>query len=914
MTPRELLRRIWFLLNRERITRELEEEMRIHIEFRAESLRKIPVGENIAHATAQSNGQNETDAAHERARRRFGNATTIQQRSRDMWGFIRLDDIVADVRFSIRRLTRHPAFAGSVIGVMAIGIGATTAMFSAVDAALLRPLPFMHPEQLVTLPDMSVPFDPGTNQRRSTQSRLDLSDARNMPDLFSSAAAYAAGGLNLPDPENPARLKAGVVTANFFTTLGVKPVNGRTFVEEEGKPGGADVVVLSYGLWQRQYGGGDIKGLRVQLSTRTYEVIGVMPQGFGFPKESDLWIPMTVPTTFQTFEAFRNFLPTNVIARMADGIDVKSASARLIAKQMQRRPALDSLSKTFFDEMMLEERAKGAVRPLQRELVGDQRNALFVLLGATGLLLLIACVNVTNLLLSHATQRRRELTLRQVLGATRVRIIRQLLTESVMLSLSGAIVGIAIAPLALSLIRALMPASLVGVSPASIDIRVLAFAAILAIVTGIAFGLWPALGSTNKSDSEVIKSGSGHGATAASAGRARRALVSAELALAVMLLIGAGLMLRSFGKLVNRDNGMQTSHVATLELTIPRSSGGRAALLQNIDGILTRLSATPGIEAAGVVNDLPLSGSRGIGLMISGASAIPKQNSSDLNARYILASGGYFKAMGIRLLRGRVFTVADDSLAPRTTVIAKSMADKMWPGLDAVGRTVEFGLGGGGGGGDGHPFTVIGVVSDVVETKPEGVPDMQMYISAYSQTPNSLAIVARGSLPEQAMLAQLKDAVRGVDKSQAVFNVRMMDDVVSRAVMPRRTNTLLIAAFAALALVLASVGVYAVVSHGVSHRTRELGIRSALGASGADLVRLISNEMLWVTVLGVVVGLAGAWALAQTLSGLVYGVEVHDGFTFTIVPIALVVPTLLATLLPARRVLRLNPAEVMRAD
>ncbi|MEP6778317.1 MAG: ABC transporter permease [Gemmatimonadaceae bacterium] len=902
MSIRELRTRIWYFFNRERVTHDLEEEMRIHVQFRAESLQKaslgrIEVGEGIAYANA---------------RRRFGNATTMQQRSRDMWGFMRLEDFVGDVKFSFRRLSRQPAFAISVIGVMAIGIGASTAMFSAVDAALLRPLPFGKPEQLVTLPDIDVPFDAGTGQPRAQNSRIDLLDTRNMPELFSSTAAYAAGGLNLADPENPARLKAGVVTSNFFSTLEVKPFIGRTFVGEEGKPGGGDVVVLSYGLWQRQYGGRDIKGIRVTLSTRTFEVIGVMPKGFGFPKESDLWIPMSVPTTFQTYEAFRNFLPTTTFARMANGVDFKSASARLMTKEMQRRPLLDSLSKTYFDEMIAQERAKGAVRPLQRELVGDQRNALFVLLGATGLLLLIACVNVTNLLLSHASQRHRELAVRQVLGATRIRIIRQLLTESVLLSVAGAVIGIVVAPLALSLMRALMPASLVGLAPASLDLRVLAFAALLAVVTGVAFGLWPALGSANKSDSEVIKSGNGHGATAAGAGRARCALVSAELALAVMLLIGAGLMLRSFDKLLNRDNGMRTNQVATLELTIPRSSGGRAALLQNIDGILRRLSSLPGIEAAGVVNDLPLSGSRGIGLMISGQSAIPKQQNSELNARYILASGGYFKAMGIPLLSGRVFTVADDSLAPRTAVIAKSMANKMWPGLAAVGRRFEFGLGGGGG--DGRPFTVIGVVADVVETKLESTPDMQMYISAYSQTPNSLAIVARGTLPEHTLLAHLKDAVLRVDKSQAVFNVRMMDEVVSKSVAPRRTNTLLIAAFAALALLLASVGVYAVVSHGVSHRTRELGIRSALGASGSDLVRLISSEMLWVTIIGIVVGLAGAWALAKTLSSLVYGVDVHDGFTFAIVPLALIIPTLLATLLPARRVLRLNPAEVMRAE
>ena len=896
MNSGQLWRRVWYLMNRNRITRELEEEMRSHVEFRARSLQDAGVSEESAHAAA---------------RRKFGNTITIQQQSRDMWGFAGLEELTTDLRFALRRLAQRPAFTAAVVGVMAIGIGATTAMFSAVDAALLRPLPFVSPEQLVTLPDIDVPFNPGIGERDQRASRLDLADVRKMPELFISAAAYAAGGLNLTDLQNPARLKAGVVTSNFFSTLGVRPLIGRTFVESEGVPRSADVVVLSYGFWQRQYGGLDIKGLRIALGARTFEVIGVMPRGFGFPEESDLWIPMTVPTTFQTFEAFRNFLPSKSIARMAVGLDVKSASARLMAREMQQRLALDSMSQTHLDDMLKEERTKGAVRPLQRELVGDQSNALFFLLGATGLLLLIACVNVTNLLLSHAALRKRELAVRQVLGATRIRIIRQLLTESVLLSLTGAAVGMAVASLAMSLMRALMPVSLVGLAPVSLDLRILGFATLLAVITGVAFGLWPAIGSTRQSDTEAIKSGSGHGATGAGAGRARRALVSAELALAVMLSIGAGLMLRSYDRLLNRDNGMRTNQVGTLELTIPRTSGGRAGLLRNINAVLSRLTSIPGIQTAGVVNDLPLNGSRGIGLMVAGGMNKPKPG-EDQFARYILASGGYFRTMGISLLRGRLFTSADDSLAPKTVIIAKTMAEKMWPGLDPVGRTIELGTAGGAG--DGNPITIIGVVADVVETKLESDPGMQMYFSAYSQTPNSLAIVARGALPEQTLLAHLKGAVRSVDRSQAVYNVRMMDAVVSSSVAPRRTNTRLIVTFAALALILTSIGVYAVVAHNVSHRTRELGIRSALGANGSDLVRLISREMLWVTVAGIATGLGGAWALAKTLSSLVYGVDVHDGFTYAIVPLALVVPTLLATLLPARRVLRLSPADVMRTD
>ena len=948
---REWLRRCWYFLHRDAVTRDLEEEMRIHVEFRAESLRKLAIGEHIAHASAESDihdninhninhsinqhinqhinhndnhdindininsnsNNSETKIDHDtlsRARRRFGNTTTIQQRSRDMWGFARLDELTHDLQFSLRRLVKRPGFTLSVVGVMAIGIGATTAMFSAVDAALLRPLPFRNPGQLVTLPILRVPFDPGANNQQPVHF-YDMTDARAMTDVLTSIAAYAAGGLNLSDPETPIRLKAGVVTSNFFNTLGVSAFRGRTFVDHEGVPGGADVVVLSYGLWQRQYGSRDVVGLHIIMNSKSYEVVGVMPPRFNFPSESDLWIPMTIPTTFETFSAFRGFLPTTVIGRMAPAMTAPVTSARLITVVKQAREAIKDSKRHGIDEMIANAQKDGAALPLQRQLVGDRTSALLMLLGATGLLLLIACVNVTNLLLSQAAERRRELTLRQVLGATRARIVRQLLTESIVLSMSGALVGLLVAPFALSLMRALIPKSLAGVSPASLDWRVLAFATVLALVTGVAFGMWPAIGSSRQSDSDVIKSGSGHGSTAAHSGRARRALVSAELALTVMLLIGAGLMLRSFDALMSKDSGMRPSQVATLEMAFPSKRDGRAERLRRVDEILTRLTSMPGIESAGAINDLPLNGVGGIGLNIS-VQGIPEPKGQDMRfARYLMATGGYFKTMGIKLQKGRLFTAADDSLAPKVAVISATMAKVYWPNIDPIGRTFSFG---GRPGGNDPQITVVGVVADVLESKLEQDPEPQMYLSFYAEAPTTVAIIARGEIAEKTLLSHLQDAVRGADKSQAVFNVRMMSEVVSVSVAPRRTNTVLIAAFAGLALLLASVGVYAVVAHGVSYRTRELGIRSALGANGFDLVRMISQEMVWVAAIGVVVGIGGAWALAKTFSSLVYGVDVHDPITFALVPIALLIPTILATLLPARRAGRVNPAEVMRAD
>lgn len=912
----EAVRRIWYLLRREQVTRELEEEIRIHIELRAEWMQTQERLQHSRHhqTTNALSVQNDAayvmsnDTAHRAARKRFGNRTLIQERSKDMWGFGSAEELSRDFRFATRRLARRKTFALSVIAVMAVGIGAVTAMFSAVDAALIRPLPFLHPEQLVTLPPIRVPFDPGSNSRMSASRSFDFRDATAMRNVFSEVAAYAAGGLNLGDPDHPARLKAGVVTANFFRTLGINAFRGRTFAANEGNPGGPRVAILSHGLWQRQFGGRDITGLQIVLSAKTYDVIGVAPPGFGFPAESDLWIPMTVPTTPETFGAFRNFLPTTVIGRVVDSIAPRVASAQLLERLKQSRAAMNEPKHLNFDDTIDEATVKGAARPLQRELVGDRRSALMFLLAATGLLLLVACVNVTNLLLSQATLREREIAVRQVLGASRVRIVRQLLTESVVLSATGALIGIALAPVMLRVMRALLPTSLAGVASATIDLRVITFAALIALVTGLAFGLWPALGSTRRSHAETIKGGGGHGATTAGAKGARRALVLAELALTVMLLIGAGLMLRSFDKLLRLDSGMRVENVATLEMSIPRGApGGRAEILRHMDAILGQLAATDGIVAAGVVNDLPLSGAGGIGLSIE-VDGAPRVKGEEMTfARYLLASGGYFKAMGITLLAGRTFTAADDSLAPKVAIISSGMARKYWPDRDAVGRTFRLA-------GDSTGMTIVGVVSDVREGKLENDPGLQMYLPIHAQTPASLAIVARGSLAPRALLSHLQDAVRSVDKSQAVYNVRMMEDVLSKSVAPRRTNTILISLFAAVALALAVVGVYAVVAHNVSNRSRELGIRSALGATGSHLLRMISREMLWVSVAGVAIGVTGAWALAKTLESLVYEVDVHDPLTYVVVPLALLVPIAFATFIPARRAMRVNPADVMRAD
>ena len=897
MTFGELWRRAVHLVRRSSAADDLREEMQLHVELRARANGGAGMGDAEAHASA---------------RRQFGNETVLRQMSRDAWGFIWAEHAARDARFAVRRVVQRPAFSVAVIGILALGIGSSVAMFSAVDAAMLRPLPFADPAKLVTLREVVVPLDPGTGVRDTPGQRfVRVGDILDHPAIFSHAAVYAAGAMNLADAQHPSRLKVGVVSGDFFGTLGVAPASGRAFGPSEAVPNGPKLVMLSYGFWQRQFGGTEMLGKSIMLNNTTFQVVGVMPRGFGFPAESDVWIPMSLPNTFDTFSAFRGYLPTMVIARVAPAATLASASAWLMAEWTARaaEEATSSVDKNyrFLGKAVLRLKASGVLEPLQRQLTGTRRTALLVLLGATTLLLLVTCANVTNLLLSQAATRRHEIAMRAVLGASRGRIIRQLLTESIVLAAAGTTAGMALAPVMLGTMRALLPAQLSGVAPATIDLRVLAFASGLALATGVAFGLWPAVGTSRSAPAETIKSG-GRSATERGAGRARRALVGAELALTVILLVGSLLMLRSFSRLMSLDRGMETSQVGTLEMAFGNNGGGRTDQLAKMESMIIRLAAVPGVTSVGAVNDIPLARGGGIAVQIKPDGAVPASegSASQIYPRYLMASGEYFATMGIALKRGRTFTAADDSLAPPVVIVSESMARAFWPGVDAIGHTFTMM--------SPKPITVVGVVADVLEQTLESSNLIQMYFPIAEVTPSNVALVARGSLDGDALLARMREAVRAVDPAQAIFNVRTMDEVVSNSVAPRRTNTLLISAFAAIALLLSAVGVYAVVSFSVTQRRREFGIRCALGASGRGIVALVAREMTLIAAIGLVVGVAGAWALSKVLSSLIYGVSVHDPATFVIAPLLLLIPAAVAMALPARRAAAVSPAEVMRAD
>jgi putative ABC transport system permease protein len=884
-------RRLWLFLDRDRVRRELEEEMQLHRDLRARALERggvAPVDAALA------------------ARRRFGHDVTLAERGQESWGFRRGDELRWNVRYALRRLANRSAYAATIVLVMGLGIGATTAMFSAVDAVMLRSLPFRDPGRLVSLTGVELPFASSQGKPADVRATIDLDDVAAMPELFSSVAAFAAGPLNLPDPDRPLRIRAGVVTDGFFRTLGVEPALGRTFAKEETVPGAGAVVVLSDGLWRRRYGARDMVGEAILLDDQRYQVIGVMAPGFSFPQQSDIWIPMSVPTTPATFAAFGGMLSWQVVARLAPGVEMGSANNRLLQRWERKLDGPDSRSgqREFRDEVLVGLRSGGTLEPLKGSLSGTRAKALLVLLGATTLLLLIACANVTNLLLSDAATRTREMALRTALGASRGRVFRQVLTESLILALGGIVTGLLLAPVILQALGTLMPPELAGVAAPKIDWRVLAFASSLGLVTGVGFGLWPARTASRTDPGETIKRSGNPLATGRRSSRTSRSLIVVEVALSLMLLVGSGLLLRSFANLMGVDRGMETANVASLELSFAGAMPN-AVRLARIEAMLERLRRTQGVESAAVTNDLPLSDAAepfrlGIVEPVPGG------------ARYLPISPNYFGTLGISLRRGRDFTPRDDSLAPPAVIINETLARRQFPDVDPVGRQLTARAAPNTG--RRTAYTVVGVVANAreLDLSAEALP--QLYFPMYQFTPTTFALVARGRGEPAALLAALQNAVRAVDASQALGRARMMDQVVRESVATERTNVLLISLFAGLALVLAALGVYAVVAHGVTQRGREFGIRTALGATGGNLLVMVSGEIFVVVALGIAIGLAGAWAGARVLDATVFGVAVHDPATFAIGAAVLAFVAMTAAVLPLRRVFRVNAVDVIRSE
>jgi putative ABC transport system permease protein len=821
-----------------------------------------------------------------------------------------METLFQDVRFALRTLWTNRGFALVAVAALALGVGANSAIFSVVNAVVLRPLPYRDPERLVAL-------WVGLNQKGFEEievSAPEFTDFRTRSSAFERVAAYAAGGFNMTGAGEPERVQGLFATADFFPALGVAPLKGRVFAEEEDRPGGDNVVLISHSLWQRRFGSDEnVVGKSVTLNGNACTVVGVMPASFHFPdNDTDIWKPMAFDADLLgPNNRGSHFL--NVVGRLKEGFDVGRANAELSALA---RTVGGENPNTYPRGMT------ALVRPLQEEVVGESvRKPLFVMLGAVGLVLLIACANVANLLLARAASRRKEVAVRTALGASRWRIVRQLLTESLLLSLAGGAIGLVLALWGVDLLVALAPAGTPRVAEVGLDARVVGFTFAVSLLTGVIFGLAPALHASKVDLNESLKDGSRGATEGPKRGRLRGLLVVAEFAVALVLLAGAGLLLKSFVRVQEESPGFDASHVLTMRVVLPEAKyKGYEEHRAFFSNLFARLRRLPGVEAVGANNLLPFSGGGGSrGFLIEGQPVPPGQPHPEEQLRFI--TPGYFEAMSIPLLRGRDISERDVNGAPRVALVSRSMAERHWPGEEVIGK--RFAYSGIGRGQDQNPdwIEIVGVVGDVkhrgldIDSRPEiYVPVHQPLFANRPTPPLSLYVAMRTKGDPAALGTAARREVLAVDPEQPVANMKTMTQRIAESVAPRRFNMALLGLFAGVALLLAVVGIYGVMSYAVARRTHEIGVRVALGAQGRDVLRLVLGQGMWLALAGVGLGLSIAYAATRVMSSLLYGVSATDTLTFAVVSLLLTAAALLACLIPARRATKVDPMEALRYE
>jgi len=801
-----------------------------------------------------------------------------------------LENLSQDIRYGVRMLLKHPGFTLIAVVALALGIGANSAIFSVVNAVVLRPLAYAEPERLVMVWEKR----PRQNRERNPVSPADFFDWRNENKVFEQMAAVDARDFNLTGMDQPERILGSVVSANFFQTLGVAPLLGRAFLPEEDHLGANRVAVLSYGLWQRRFNSDPgIVGKTLALNGESYEVVGVMPARFQFlSSQFELWTPLV----FSDAEASaRGSHSLAVVARLKPSVKLEQARAEMdtIARRLEQQYQVNAGHYTN-------------VIPLHEAIVGNVRLALYVLLGAVGFVLLIACANVANLLLARAASRQKEIAVRTALGATRTRIVRQLLTESVLLSLVGGALGLLLAMWGVELLVALLPPEAPRASEINLDGRVLGFTFAVSLLTGLVFGLAPALASSKPDLNDALKEGGRTAAGGFKRNRIRGLFVVAEVALALVLLIGAGLLIKSFMRLREVNPGFDPQNVLTMQLSVPKAkypdNKQIAAFFQET---LQRVGNVPGVTEAGAVSSLPLSGSGATRFFaIDGGPPTPPGQGP--NAGYDVASPGFFGALKIPLLNGRDFTERDNADAPPVVVINETMARRFWPGEDVIGKRLAIG---------GQPWrTIVGVVGDVRHSSLDAEPRPQMYFSYLQDTLPFMSLAVRTTTDPASMVAALRSEIHAIDKDQPVFAIKTMNEVLARSVSQRRLYMTLLGIFAGIALLLAAVGIYGVMSYSVTQRTHEIGIRMALGARSSDVLRLVVGQGMTLALVGVVAGLIAALAMTRVIASLLYGVSATDPATFAIVSVVLTTVALLACYIPARRATKVDPMIALRHE
>jgi putative ABC transport system permease protein len=806
-----------------------------------------------------------------------------------------MSDIGQDLRYALRMLLKNPGFASVAILALALGIGANTAIFSVDNTVLLQPLPYKNPKELVMVWENATHL----GFPKDTPSPANFLDWRGQNTVFTGMAAMARKNFNLTGVGEPERLDGRRVSANLFDLLGVQPRLGRGFLPQEDTPG-THVVILSHGLWQRRFGSDPrIIGQALNLNGESYSVVGGMPPGVGVPRggnwKDQLWVPIAFPSE----DAWSRAHYLEVIARIKPGVTLKQAQAEMetIAAHLAQQ----------YPETNL--RIGTVVSPLHEEVVGDIRPALLVLLGAVGFVLLIACANVANLLLARAAVRQKEIALRLALGASRSRLTRQFLTESVLLAMLGAAAGLIFAVAGLRILKTFIPDMISQAGSIGIDAKVLIFTALVAVITGLIFGLAPAAQAFNFNLNETLNEGGREGAGGSKGARLRGLLVIAEVAVSFVLLIGAGLLINSFIHLRNLDPGFRADHLLTAKIDLPEVKyPDQEHRTPFLDEVLRRVSALPGVQSAAIANNLPLTyNGNSMYIAVEGIPDPPIDQQLDVIYRAI--GPGYFSTMGIPLVRGRDFTDQDTAETSNTVVVSEKLAQHFWPAQDPIGKRLKPGLS------DSGWREVIGVVKDVRQNDFIAAPKMQMYMS-YRQlkdlAPN--ALVVRTRVEPMSLATPLRNAVWSVDKDQPVSNIDTMENIVAGAVARQRFSTMLLGIFATLALVLAAVGIYGVMSYSVAQRTREIGIRMALGARRGDVLRMTVQQGLKLVVMGVAIGLVAAFVLTRVMTSLLFGISATDPVTFVSISLMLMSVAMFASYIPALRATKVDPMVALRAQ
>jgi putative ABC transport system permease protein len=804
--------------------------------------------------------------------------------------------MLTDVRYALRTVLKNPGFAATAVATLALGIGANTAIFSVVNAVMLKPLPYRDPGRLVMVWEDSTSH----GYPKDTPAPGNFTSWRAQNHVFEDMAALAGRAFNLTGAGEPEKIEGLKVSASLFTILGVQPALGRAFLPQEDAPGARKAVVLSDALWQRRFARDpQIVGKNIALNGESYTVTGVMPRGFRLPMgDSQLWTPLAFDAEEQNNHDSHYLF---VMARLKSGVALRQAAAEMetIARRLQREfPATNT--------------GVGAVvAPLREEMVGDARTALLVLLAAVGFVLLIACANVASLLVARAASRSKEIAVRAAIGAGRYRLVRQLVTESLILAVMGGVAGLVVALWGMDTLVRLAPEDVKFFGEPSLDASVLGFTIVVSLLCGFVFGLAPAFSASKLNLHHVLKEG---GRTSAAHGRSKMhsALVVAEIALALVLLTGAGLLLRSFYGLLSVHPGFQTDHLLTMRIVLPDSKYGE--LRQKIAfyrDTLARIERLPGVHSAACITWLPMAFTGGSAILTVEGRPAPAGQEPIAITRVI--SPDYFRTMSVPLRRGRAFDQHDTEASPGVAIISETMARKLWPNEDAIGKRFKYGNAA-----SRDPWlTIVGVSGDVRQFQLDQAPKPEAYLP-YMQAadffggPRDVAVRTAGDPLHLARA--VRNEIWAVDPDLPISGIQTMERLIAGTVTPQRFNMLLLAVFAAVALVLAAVGIYGLLAFSVTQRTHEIGIRMALGARRGEVLRLVVKPMLVLILTGMAIGTAGSLALTRAMASLLFGVTATDPATFLAVPLLLSAVALSASIVPALRAARVDPLVSLRYE